>query len=249
MTQLRSQASDPISAALFPLRIANGSANDLLAGLPAYALCAHAEPRALVAAAPAFDHVVTNVDLKAVEALVESLPDTVEAIVGLGGGQAIDNAKFLAWRAGLPLYQLPTIMSVDAPFTEEVGIRAAGRVRYVGSVRPVEVVVDPTLVRRRPHRSIGRAWRRSSPVTRRRGTGRTRASADSVSRGTSAMWSSGVSSSSSSPALPRTSRRSRTTAYASSPVPCSASVPGAPRRAIRVSRRARSTRSLMSLSG
>jgi glycerol-1-phosphate dehydrogenase [NAD(P)+] len=148
--------SDPIGAALFPLRIENGSANELLAGLPSYALCSQAEPRALVEADPVLDHAVLNVDQTAVEALVSSLPSAVEAIVGLGGGQAIDNAKYVAWRTGLPLYQLPTIMSVDAPYTEEIGVRADGRVRYVGSVRPVEVVIDPSLVRQAPA-SLNRA--------------------------------------------------------------------------------------------
>jgi glycerol-1-phosphate dehydrogenase [NAD(P)+] len=152
----RTDAVDPVTAALFPLRIENGGANELLASLPPYALCAQAEPRALVDANAAFEHAVTNVDLKAVEALVESLPDGIEAIVGLGGGQAMDNAKFLAWRTGLPLYQLPTILSVDAPFTEEIGVRAAGRVRYVGSVRPTQVVVDPAIVRQAPP-SLNRA--------------------------------------------------------------------------------------------
>ncbi len=70
----------------------------------------------------------------------------VEAVVGLGGGSALDTAKFVAWRTGLPLWQFPSIASVDAVFTRPVGVREERRVRYVGSAIPQLVAADLDLL-------------------------------------------------------------------------------------------------------
>ena len=76
--------------------------------------------------------------------------DGAEIVVGFGGGTALDTAKYLAWKRGLPLVQIPTITSVDAGFTDAIGIRADGRVRYVGTIAPEVVVVDIDLIRSAP---------------------------------------------------------------------------------------------------
>lgn len=76
--------------------------------------------------------------------------DGAEAVVGFGGGTALDTAKYLAWKRGLPLIQIPTITSVDAGFTDAIGVRAEGRVRYVGTIEPEFVVLDIDLIRRAP---------------------------------------------------------------------------------------------------
>jgi glycerol dehydrogenase-like iron-containing ADH family enzyme len=76
--------------------------------------------------------------------------DGAEVVVGFGGGTALDTAKYLAWKRGLPLVQIPTITSVDAGFTDAIGVRSEGRVRYVGSIVPEEVVLDVALIRSAP---------------------------------------------------------------------------------------------------
>jgi glycerol-1-phosphate dehydrogenase [NAD(P)+] len=78
--------------------------------------------------------------------------DGATVVVGLGGGTALDTAKYLAWKRGLPLVQIPTITSVDAGFTDAIGIRSDGRVRYVGTIEPDEVVLDIALIRSAPPR-------------------------------------------------------------------------------------------------
>jgi glycerol-1-phosphate dehydrogenase [NAD(P)+] len=78
--------------------------------------------------------------------------DGAQVVVGFGGGTALDTAKYLAWRRGLPLVQIPTITSVDAGFTDAIGVRSEGRVRYVGAIVPEEVVLDIDLIRSAPAR-------------------------------------------------------------------------------------------------
>lgn len=78
--------------------------------------------------------------------------DRTAAVVGFGGGTALDTAKYLAWKQGRPLVQLPTITSVDAGFTDAVGVREGGRVRYVGRVVPELVVLDLDVIRAAPAR-------------------------------------------------------------------------------------------------
>ncbi len=73
-----------------------------------------------------------------------------ESIVGAGGGQAIDCAKYFSWRTRLPLFQYPTSLSVDAVFGHRAGVREGGRVRYVGFAVPESVYVDYGVIERAP---------------------------------------------------------------------------------------------------
>lgn len=68
------------------------------------------------------------------------------SIVGIGGGQAIDCAKYFAWRAGLALHQFPSSLSVDAMYGHRAGVRDNAMVRYVGWAVPETVYIDYDLV-------------------------------------------------------------------------------------------------------
>jgi glycerol-1-phosphate dehydrogenase [NAD(P)+] len=72
------------------------------------------------------------------------------SVVGLGGGQAVDVAKYFAWRLGLPLFQVPTSMTVNAAFGHRSGLRFNGRVRYVGYVVPQAVYIDFDVIQSAP---------------------------------------------------------------------------------------------------
>ena len=90
-----------------------------------------------------------DMELTALEALVDPF-DTSEVVVGLGGGTALDTAKFLAWRGNKRLVQIPTITSVDAGFTDAIGVRDGGKVRYIGKITPEMVILDVPLIRSAP---------------------------------------------------------------------------------------------------
>ncbi len=65
-----------------------------------------------------------------------------EIIYSVGGGLAVDAAKYLAFKKNLPLICLPTALSVDAFFTWASGVRENRCVRYLETKPPDRVVID-----------------------------------------------------------------------------------------------------------
>lgn len=78
-------------------------------------------------------------------------------IVGLGGGRALDAAKAVSFRLGLPVIIVPTIASTDAPCSAiAVLYRESGELsRYLRLNRPPDVVlVDTGIIARAPARFL-----------------------------------------------------------------------------------------------
>jgi glycerol-1-phosphate dehydrogenase [NAD(P)+] len=63
-------------------------------------------------------------------------------IYAVGGGLAVDAAKYIANALNLPLTSLPTALSVDAFLTWASGVRHDGCVQYVETKVPERVIVD-----------------------------------------------------------------------------------------------------------
>ena len=72
------------------------------------------------------------------------------AIIGLGGGQALDVAKYFAWRRNLPLFQAPTALSVNAVYSHRSGVRGNGKVMYRGYAVPECIFIDYDVLRNAP---------------------------------------------------------------------------------------------------
>ncbi len=86
---------------------------------------------------------------------IERMP-ACNSVVGLGGGQALDVAKLLAWTRRLPIFQIPTAMTVNAAFGHRGAVRAGGKVRYIGYVVPEAVYIDFDVVQSAP-KSLNRS--------------------------------------------------------------------------------------------
>src|SRR5271169_740640 len=54
-----------------------------------------------------------GLEVEYLDRLVKELP-TVDTVVGIGGGQAVDTAKYFAWKRGCKAVFIPTIVSVNA---------------------------------------------------------------------------------------------------------------------------------------
>ncbi len=100
---------------------------------------------------PRWLHLVKDMAMETLEAIEQDLPDC-RVVYGIGGGSAADTAKFVAMKRRCRLVQVPTIVSVDAPFTDAVGVRIDGRVRYIGQIWPDVVGIDYNLIEQAPPR-------------------------------------------------------------------------------------------------
>src|SRR5579872_2088008 len=80
----------------------------------------------------------------------------LDCIVGLGGGRAIDSAKYVAWKAGCKFVSIPTVISADAYMTPVAAVRTDGIVSYLGPKFADAIVIDSDVIRTAPP-SLNRA--------------------------------------------------------------------------------------------
>lgn len=73
-----------------------------------------------------------------------------EVIYAIGGGLAIDAAKYFSIRKQLPLIGIPTAISVDAIVAWSSAIREGGCVRYIETKAPDELIVDLDVIAAAP---------------------------------------------------------------------------------------------------
>jgi glycerol-1-phosphate dehydrogenase [NAD(P)+] len=92
---------------------------------------------------------VDSVEENWIDAQIAQLED-FDTVVGIGGGMAIDMAKYISWKCKKRLVSIPTILSVDAFTTPAAGIRRNHEVFYVGSASPNPLVIDYDLLRTAP---------------------------------------------------------------------------------------------------
>jgi glycerol-1-phosphate dehydrogenase [NAD(P)+] len=137
------------------IEFGEGIVRDALAGLSSYVVVSMDVPwsvaQAQVSKEPEGVFLIQNVQEAGVEKVIAEAPDT-EWVVGIGGGQAIDVAKYLAYRKGKKLLNIPTIVSTNAYVTPLAGIRRGDRVDYIGGIAPELVLIDYSLIKTAPRR-------------------------------------------------------------------------------------------------
>ncbi|EHJ48516.1 3-dehydroquinate synthase [Solidesulfovibrio carbinoliphilus subsp. oakridgensis] len=70
------------------------------------------------------------------------MPKKIAAIVGIGGGKALDMAKYLAFLARLPYYAVPTSLSNDGFCSPQASLTLGGKRRSLAAALPQGVVID-----------------------------------------------------------------------------------------------------------
>ena len=71
-------------------------------------------------------------------------------VVGIGGGRALDAAKYFAWQKNSKLFHVPTSMSVNAAFGQRSGVRINSEVKYIGWTTPEAVYIDYDIIQSAP---------------------------------------------------------------------------------------------------
>ncbi len=104
----------------------------------------------LLPAPPLGKAFVTNQEEDYLLALAEDLPDA-DYILGIGGGKALDAAKFVASRKEQPYILIPTIVSTGAVFNPCVPTRRNGRIdNILQTAAPECLLFDTDVIRAAP---------------------------------------------------------------------------------------------------
>jgi glycerol-1-phosphate dehydrogenase [NAD(P)+] len=74
--------------------------------------------------------------------LAVSLPSRVDAIIGFGGGKALDVAKYVSFLSRLPYIAVPTSLSNDGICSPQSSLTVGEKRRSFPSVMPMGVVID-----------------------------------------------------------------------------------------------------------
>ena len=78
------------------------------------------------------------------------LPLRVSAVVGMGGGKALDIAKYIAFLGRLPYYAVPTSLSNDGFCSSQSSLTIRGKRRSLPASQPFGVVIDTAVCRDAP---------------------------------------------------------------------------------------------------
>jgi glycerol dehydrogenase-like iron-containing ADH family enzyme len=93
----------------------------------------------------------TSLEELDLDGLADQLEESHEpaTLVGVGGGLALDSAKYLAWRRDWPLVLVPTALGSLAPFTAEVARRVRRQQVWTGHAA-ARRVLDPRVLAAAP---------------------------------------------------------------------------------------------------
>ncbi len=74
--------------------------------------------------------------------LLADLPGNLSALVGVGGGKALDMAKYVGFLSRLPYYSVPTSLSNDGICSPQSSLTIRGRRRSFPAAIPYGVIID-----------------------------------------------------------------------------------------------------------
>lgn len=93
---------------------------------------------------------VANNDLESAARMFADLPKGTTAVVGVGGGKALDIAKYVGFLSRLPYYAVPTSLSNDGFCSPQSSLTVRGKRRSLPASLPFGVVVDTAVCRDAP---------------------------------------------------------------------------------------------------
>ena len=87
-------------------------------------------------------HTISEASFEQAQAVFAKLPGRAQAVVGLGGGKALDTAKYAGFLARQPYIAVPTSLSNDGFCSPQSSLTVGGRKRSLPSRMPFGVVID-----------------------------------------------------------------------------------------------------------
>ena len=85
---------------------------------------------------------VESVSFEKATELFHQSPRNADAIIGFGGGKALDVAKYIAFLSGLPYISVPTSLSNDGFCSPQSSLTIDDRRRSLPSAMPFGVILD-----------------------------------------------------------------------------------------------------------
>lgn len=93
---------------------------------------------------------VADNDLESTARVFADLPKGVSAIVGVGGGKALDVAKYVGFLSRLPYFAVPTSLSNDGFCSPQSSLTIRGKRKSLPAALPFGVVIDTVICRDAP---------------------------------------------------------------------------------------------------
>lgn len=101
--------------------------------------------------------------------LFHRLPMPANAIIGFGGGKALDVAKYISFLSRLPYFAVPTSLSNDGICSPQSSLTVGGRRRSLPSAMPLGVIIDTAVCMGAPeilwHSGVGDLVAKFTAVT------------------------------------------------------------------------------------
>jgi glycerol-1-phosphate dehydrogenase [NAD(P)+] len=94
---------------------------------------------------------IAGASFEEASALLTELAPDCQALLGFGGGKALDTAKYVATLANRPYLAVPTSLSNDGFCSPQASLTLGGRRRSLASHLPWGVVIDTEVCRQAPH--------------------------------------------------------------------------------------------------
>ena len=88
---------------------------------------------------------VESIDFERATELFSKSPANADAIIGFGGGKALDVAKYVAFLCGRPYFSVPTSLSNDGFCSSQSSLTVGDRRRPLQSTMPFGVILDTTV--------------------------------------------------------------------------------------------------------
>lgn len=93
---------------------------------------------------------VADNDIESSARLFADLPGNVSAVLGVGGGKALDVAKYVSFLGRLPYYAVPTSLTNDGFCSPQSSLTVRGKRRSLPAALPFGVVIDTAVCLQAP---------------------------------------------------------------------------------------------------